>query len=108
MTAFWDLKCCVHSKIASHVGEAKSCTFTNTVSRGNKIASFPGRSHLQYLIAYIMQIRRGKAWEISSRAVMSGRQMVDTRGAVPDSSNCHFKSNRPWRYERQMVLTLPC
>jgi len=36
MTAFWDHKCCVHSKIASHVGEAKSCTFTNTVSRGNK------------------------------------------------------------------------
>jgi len=34
------------------------------------------------LIAYSMQIRRGKAWEISSRAVMSGRQMVDTRGDI--------------------------
>ena len=33
------------------------------------VASFPGRSHLQYLIAYSMQIRRGKAWEIWSRAV---------------------------------------
>ena len=31
--------------------------------------------------------------------------MVDTRGAVPDSSNCRFVSNRPWRYERRMVLT---
>jgi len=33
------------------------------------VASFPGRSHLQYLIAYSMQIRRGKAWEIWSCAV---------------------------------------
>ena len=72
------------------------------------LASFPGHSHLQYLIAYSMQIRRGKAWEISSRAVVSGRQMVDTRGAVPDSSNSCFVSNRPWRYEQRMVLTLPC
>ena len=30
------------------------------------------------------EIRRGKAWEIWSRAVTSGRQMVDTRGAVPN------------------------
>jgi len=68
------------------------------------LASFLGRSQLQYLIAYSMQIRRGKAWEISSHPVKSGRQMVDTRGAVPDSSNCRFVSNCPWRYERQMVL----
>ena len=72
------------------------------------LASFPGRSHLQYLIAYSMQIWRGKAWEIWSCAITSGRQMVDTRGAVPDSSNSRFVSNRPWRYEQQMVLTLPC
>ena len=63
------------------------------------IASFPGRSHLQYLIACSMQIRRRKAWEIWSRAVTSGRQMVDTRGAVPNSSNSCFVSNRPWRCE---------
>ena len=42
------------------------------------LASFPGRSHLQYLIAYSMQIRRGKAWEIWSCVVMSGKQRVDT------------------------------
>jgi len=30
----------------------------------NKLASFPGRSHLQYLIAYSMQILEvGTAWE---------------------------------------------
>ena len=63
------------------------------------LASFPGRSHLQYLIAYSMQIRRGKAWEIWSHAVMSGRQTADTRGVVPDSSNSRFVSNHPWRYE---------
>ena len=74
----------------------------------DSVASFPGRSHLQYLIAYSMQIRMGKAWEIWSRAVTSGRQMVDTRGVVPDSSISRFVSNCPWRYERQMVLTLPC
>ena len=62
--------------------------FHNSRERGFSVASFPGRSHPQYLIAYSMQIRRGKAWEISSRAVTSGRQKVDTRGAVPDSSNC--------------------
>ena len=71
------------------------------------IASFPGHSH-QYLIAYSMQIRRGEAWEIWSRAVTSGRQMVDTRGAVPDSSNSRFVSNCPWHCEQRMVLTLPC
>jgi len=52
------------------------------------VASFPGRSHLQYLIAYSMQIQGGKAWEISSRAVTSGRQMVDTRGAVKTALYC--------------------
>ena len=76
--------------------------------RGIAVASFPGRSHLQYLIACSMQIWRGKAWEIWSRAVTSGRQMVDTRRAMPDSSNSRFESNRPWRCERRMVLTLPC
>ena len=50
----------------------------------------------------------GEGWEIWSHAVTSGRQMVDTQGAVPDSSNSRFVSNRPWRYERRMVLTLPC
>jgi len=57
------------------------------LQRGYCIASFPGRSHLQYLIAYSMQIRRWKAWEISSRVVTSGRQKVDTWGAVPDQRN---------------------
>ena len=64
-----------------------------------RLALFPARSHLQYLIAYSMQIRRGKAWEIWSRVVMSGRHM----GTVPDSSISHFVSNCPWRYERRMV-----
>ena len=59
------------------------------------LASFPGRSHFQYLIAYSMQIRRGKAWEILSRAVTSGRQKVDTRGAVPDE-----ESQSPFLYYR--------
>jgi len=67
------------------------------------LASFPGRSHLQYLIAYSMQIRRGKAWEISSRAVTSGRQKVDTRGAVPDEESrspfLYYRSEG-WRPER--------
>ena len=47
---------------------------------GIQLASFPGYSHLQYLIACSMQIRRGKAWEIWSRVVPSGRQVqrVDT------------------------------
>ena len=38
----------------------------------------------------------------------SGEKKVDTQGAVPDSSNSRFMSNRPWCYKRRMVLTLPC
>ena len=34
----------------------------------DEIASFPGRSRFQFLIAYCMQKRRGKAWEKESRA----------------------------------------
>ena len=47
------------------------------------LASFPGRSHLQYLILYSMQIWRWKAWEIWLLAVTSGSQKIDTWGAVP-------------------------
>ena len=70
--------------------------------REKSVASFPGRSHLKYLIAYSMQIRRGKAWEIWSCAVMSGRQKVDTRGAVPveesRSPSLYYRSEG-WRPE---------
>ena len=51
------------------------------------LASFPGHSHLQYLIAYSIQIWNGQAWEIWSRAVTSGRQRVDTWGVVPDGES---------------------
>ena len=50
----------------------------------DNLASFPGHSHLQYLIACSMQIWRGKAWEIWSHAMTSGRQRVDTWGATPN------------------------
>ena len=40
---------------------------------GTTIASFPGRSRLQFLIAYCMQKRRGKAWE-KVTCVTSGRR----------------------------------
>ena len=58
---------------------------------GNKansgVASFPGRSRLQFLIAYCMQKRRGKAWEKESRAWRQVDVRVDTRGAVTDRCN---------------------
>ena len=38
------------------------------------VASFPGHSHLQFLIACSMHKRRGKAWEIIVTCVTSGRQ----------------------------------
>jgi len=44
------------------------------------VASFPGRSHLRYFFTSSMQIWRGKAWEIWSRAVTQGSQWVDTQG----------------------------
>ena len=46
------------------------------------LVSFLGRSRLQYLMPYSMQIRRGKAWEIWLLAVMSGSQKIDTWGAL--------------------------
>jgi len=67
------------------------------------IASFPGHSHLQYLIAYSMQIQRGKAWEMWLCAFMSGRQKVDIRGAVPDEefrSPFLYYRSEGWRQER--------
>jgi len=48
------------------------------IQRG--IVSFPDDFSLS-------ETRRGKDWEISSRAVTSGRQMVDTRGVVPDEES---------------------
>jgi len=42
-----------------------------------------------------MQIRRGKVWEIWSCVVKSGRQKVDTRGAVPNCSNSCFVLPNP-------------
>jgi len=53
-----------------------------------KLASFPGHSHLQYLIACSMRIWRGKAWNIWPRAMMSGRQRIDTQGVVPNIISC--------------------
>ena len=44
------------------------------------IASFPGRLHCQYLIT--CKISGGKAWDIGSHVMTSGRQMVDTQGEV--------------------------
>ena len=40
----------------------------------------PGNSHLQSLITYSIQVWKGKASEIWSRAVMSCRHRVDTWG----------------------------
>jgi len=40
----------------------------------------------------------GKAWEIWSHVVTSGRQKVDTRGQCP-SSNTRFVSSHPWHYD---------
>jgi len=49
-----------------------------------------------------MQIRKGKAWEIWSRAVTSGRQTVDTQGAVPveeSRSPFFYYRSESWRPE---------
>ena len=71
------------------ITSAIQCTlyFMQCLQLAQILASFPGRSHLQYLIAYSMQIRRGKAWEIWSRVVTWSRQKVDTWGAVPDEES---------------------
>ena len=52
-----------------------------------ELASFPGCSCLQFLIASSMRKQRGKAWEIQSCAMTSGRQRVDRQGAVPGHCN---------------------
>jgi len=50
------------------------------------MAWFPCHSRLQSLIACSMRVQRRKAWEIWSCVVTSGRQRVDTWGAVPNWS----------------------
>ena len=54
-----------------------------------ELASFPGHSHLQFLITCSMQKRRGKAWEKKSRAWRQVDMRVDihVRGVVPDHCN---------------------
>jgi len=44
-----------------------------------------------------MQVRRGKTWEIWSCVMTSGRQMVDTRGVVPNHRNSHLCQPVHWR-----------
>ena len=51
------------------------------------LASFPGCSYLQFLIAYCMQKRRGKVWEKESCVWRQVDMRVDTRGAVTDRCN---------------------
>ena len=53
--------------------QLSAVTATHNELPGILLASFPGCSHLQNLITCSMQIRRGKAWEIWSRAFTSGR-----------------------------------
>ena len=47
------------------------------------ISSFIPRSFPPPVFDHLQQIPRWKAWEIWSCALTSGRQMVDTQGAVP-------------------------
>ena len=76
------------------------CSASDKNWHGNEVASFPGRSHLQYLIAYSMQIRRGKAWEISSRAITSGRPFPgfpphgDAFGRLPRKLGGEFRCSQ--------------
>ena len=60
------------------VGAGKSEHISHMQLCMAKIALLPGHSHLQYLIAYSMQIRRGKAWDIWLCVVMSGGQRIGT------------------------------
>ena len=50
-------------------------------SHASTLASFPGRSHLQPLVAANME------GEGLGDLVMCGRQMADKRGAVPDEES---------------------
>ena len=62
----------------------------------------PRPFHLQSLITCSVQIRKGKAWEIWSCVVTSGRERIDTWGVVP---TVIIPSNHP---EQQSMLMLPC
>ena len=60
------------------------------------VASFPGCFNLQSLIACSMQLWRGKAWEIWSCAVTSGRQISQ---AFP-LCICIQQAIKDWRLEQ--------
>ena len=61
-----------------------------------------------WLLGVSLQLWREKAWEIWSLTMTTGRQWVDTRGAVSNCSNSHFMLNCPWHCEQRTVLMLPC
>ena len=89
--------------------------FFVNVGNHTAVALFPGHSHLQSLIACSMQIWQGKAGEMWSRVVPSGRQMVDTQGVVPnenfDALSCtvHPKTGLHVRgFTRQATNTACC
>ena len=77
--------CCKWSKTGGGNGLGAKIQNTSTV------ASFPGPSHLQYLVTCRMQMRRGKAWEIWSFVVTSDKQVWVTPGhwclGINDSPN---------------------
>ena len=85
------------------------------VFRGHlsNLAPFPGCPHLQSLITCSMQVRRGKALEICSCAVMLGGQRVDIQGAIPHKKSwsplCSVNL-RSWRPEHSQcsISTICC
>ena len=61
------------------------------------LASFIDRSHFQYLVAYSMQIWRGKVWEMWSHAVAHGGQCLTEKFR----SLFLYWQSEGWRRERQ-------
>ena len=59
------------------------------------LGSFPGRSQLHSSITCNTQIRRGKAQEVWSCAVMSGRLVVGTWGGADRNNNSCFAFTHP-------------
>ena len=64
-----------------------ACEHIYNWSGSSILASFPGRSCLQFLIACSIQKQRGKVWEKESHAWCQVDMRVDVKGAVTDSCN---------------------
>ena len=95
-----------------HLSEIMLFKVSSGLYNSAMLASFPGRSCLQFLIACSMQKQRGKAWERVT-CTTSGRQWGSYEGGVPGKESwgpsCNILSkNLRLQHSKDNINTACC